>query len=344
MTHSRAEALRLLENFVRSGPSHPHARAHKALFLFGRLDHLIDGDWSGNWLGRLEASLSQFNRWLTEAETHFPLAHHSWDDVLRSDPLADTALRTGEVYFQLWKDFNRTEYFDQATSLLGTQLERNNISLQGVTRALDNGCGGGRYTQALKNLGCASVIGIDISQNSIDFAQKMNPHSDGSVTFVQGSVLAMPFPDGHFDFVFSNGVLHHTTDTLQGMREIFRVLRPGGRCWLYLYGCKETLLWDTIDTCRTLLNGIPQHYLQAVLRLMGFSPSRIFHRCDAFYPPIQNRYFKSEVEAMIQDCGFSSFRFLTRGTDYDYSELVHAHPDWDPYILGEGEMRYLLTK
>jgi ubiquinone/menaquinone biosynthesis C-methylase UbiE len=58
------------------------------------------------------------------------------------------------------------------------------------------------------------------------------------------NVLALPFADGSFDAVWANGVLHHTGDTARALREIRRVLKPGGRAiishfyrrgsWMYL--------------------------------------------------------------------------------------------------------------
>ena len=100
---------------------------------------------------------------------------------------------------------------------------------------LDAGCGSGRYSQALKTLGSAMVTGVDISPNSVEFAERRNRHPD-TVKYVTGSVLDLPFDDDSFEFGFSNGVLHHTTDTLKGLSELSRVLQKGSYCWLYLYG------------------------------------------------------------------------------------------------------------
>jgi SAM-dependent methyltransferase len=53
--------------------------------------------------------------------------------------------------------------------------------------------------------------------------------------FTQGDAENLPFSDGAFDFVYSHGVLHHTPDTAQTIREIYRVLSPGGRAVVMLY-------------------------------------------------------------------------------------------------------------
>ena len=76
-------------------------------------------------------------------------------------------------------------------------------------------------------MGIKKLIGIDISENSINFANKMNIYKK-DVNFIQSSVLELPFDDDTFDFVFSNGVLHHTSDTQKGLNEIRRVLKKNG--------------------------------------------------------------------------------------------------------------------
>ncbi|CAA7621717.1 class I SAM-dependent methyltransferase [Magnetospirillum sp. UT-4] len=56
---------------------------------------------------------------------------------------------------------------------------------------------------------------------------------------LQGDAEALPFPDGAFDIVYSNGVLHHTLDTEKAISEVYRVLKPGGKAVILLY-CKSS--------------------------------------------------------------------------------------------------------
>jgi SAM-dependent methyltransferase len=53
----------------------------------------------------------------------------------------------------------------------------------------------------------------------------------------------LDFPDGSFDFVWSWGVIHHSSDTRKILREIWRVLKPGGKCTVMVY---HTSPWNNL--------------------------------------------------------------------------------------------------
>ncbi len=98
---------------------------------------------------------------------------------------------------------------------------------------LDTGCGTGSLAIAAKRrvgpLG--SVQGIDASPEMIARARKKASKAGVDVTFTSGGVEGLPIPDDHFDAVLSTLMLHHLPRTAreQCVREIRRVLKPGGR-------------------------------------------------------------------------------------------------------------------
>lgn len=95
------------------------------------------------------------------------------------------------------------------------------------------GCGPGRGTMYLAKRGLKTVA-VDISKRSIDLAKKRAP----SATFVQATNLNLPFADGAFDLVVSDGVIHHTPDAKRSLSENIRVLRPGGHLYVGVYNRK----------------------------------------------------------------------------------------------------------
>lgn len=92
-------------------------------------------------------------------------------------------------------------------------------------RWLDFGCAEGGYTAALLNNGAKSVVGVDVAEKRVNEALAREI-PDASFMAFDGSSL--DFPDESFDGAFVNEVLEHVADEQQSLREIRRVLRPGG--------------------------------------------------------------------------------------------------------------------
>lgn len=89
-------------------------------------------------------------------------------------------------------------------------------------RLLDAGCGTGWFSKAAVERK-AHVVAMDLGERLL---QKVREKC-GAETAV-GSVLAIPFPDNHFDVVISSEVIEHTTDPPKAIFEFARVLKPGG--------------------------------------------------------------------------------------------------------------------
>lgn len=341
---TRNKVLTLFRNIPSRVGSNMFYKVLTSVYLFDFLDRMCSTGYPGEWYSILEKELDGLISGFGSFDKTFDFSMNDFESWSVGAKEERFDKRTGKVYSDLWKDFGKKEFFAQALGNLKERLDKNGIDISSVKDALDDGCGSGRYSFALKSLGCGRVKGVDISSEALELARKMNPFSAKEVSFEEGSVLELPADDKSFDFVFSNGVLHHTTDIAKGLREIFRVLDDGGSCWLYLYGGKESLFWDIVDICRSLLAHVPQEYTQSLMRNMGYPPGRIFHRADFFYVPVNNRYFASEVESMLRAAGFKKFKRLRRGAAHDWDEIIHGNPDIDPYIFGEGEMRYLVNK
>ena len=105
------------------------------------------------------------------------------------------------------------------------------VSIGRAFNILDVGCGGGRTISKLAAIATeGKVYGIDHSEESVAASKRTNARlvSGGRAEIRQGSVSQLPFPDGMFDLV--TGVeTHFFWPNLPGdVREIFRVLKPGG--------------------------------------------------------------------------------------------------------------------
>jgi arsenite methyltransferase len=97
---------------------------------------------------------------------------------------------------------------------------------------LDIGCGCGVDTMVAAAMTgpTGRVVGIDVTPEMLERArQDLAQTSLKNVTFEKAGAEALPFPDGSFDVVISNGAFNLVPDKSKALEEAFRVLRPGGR-------------------------------------------------------------------------------------------------------------------
>jgi ubiquinone/menaquinone biosynthesis C-methylase UbiE len=254
---------------------------------------------------------------------------------------------TGAHYGRLFREFSGPSFWQEPAELLQTRLARNSIPerrWRGRT-VLDAGCGGGRYTVAWRLLGAAPVVGLDISDIGVaDASARVRDAGLDDVRFETGDVLAMPFADDAFDVVFSNGVLHHTTDWRAGISELVRVLRRGGLGWLYLIENPGGLFWDVIEILRQIMREEDRETARTRLAVLGIPANRVFYMLDHVMVPVNIRLTMSEIEEALRGAGALDIQRLTRGADFDRIEAIDRGDPHAREKYGVGEHRYVFTK
>ena len=101
-------------------------------------------------------------------------------------------------------------------------------------KVLEIGCGVGTDGVQFARAG-ADYTGVDLTDAAVQLAQKNFDLLGLPGTFRTADAENLDFANDSFDLVYSHGVLHHTPDTAQAVREIHRVLRPDGRAVVMLY-------------------------------------------------------------------------------------------------------------
>jgi len=125
-------------------------------------------------------------------------------------------------------DYALFEYYRSAKVI--TYLERAGVTLGG--RVLDAGCGGGGMPLSLAEE-ADRVVGIDLAPRFRDAGRRLaSERGLANLHFAQADGQALPFADASFDLVFSHAVIEHVADAARYLRELARVLRPGGRMYL----------------------------------------------------------------------------------------------------------------
>jgi len=101
-------------------------------------------------------------------------------------------------------------------------------------RVLEIGCGVGTDGLQFARAG-ATYTGIDLTEAAVDLARKNFESAGMPGEFRVSDAENLDFADDSFDIVYSHGVLHHTPEIEAAVREVNRVLKPGGRAIVMLY-------------------------------------------------------------------------------------------------------------
>jgi ubiquinone/menaquinone biosynthesis C-methylase UbiE len=254
--------------------------------------------------------------------------------------------QTQKVYDNLWDKFDSEVYIKEAKSILEQRFKYSNLnfsSLEGKT-ILDMGCGSGRYTIALAILTNAKMVhGVDLGKSSFNNAKKIVKKLNiKNIKFDIGDCLQLPYKDNSFDFVFSNGVLHHTTNREKGIQEFYRILKLNCQGFLYLYG-SGGLFWYARKKMNVLMKKIPQEYAMDILSLIGMPQNR-FIFCDNWYVPIERHTTKDYLENYLKKIGFTNVKKISSSRTTDFDNKSRLNDPESKLIYGDGEHRYLITK
>ncbi|HET7623882.1 MAG TPA: bifunctional demethylmenaquinone methyltransferase/2-methoxy-6-polyprenyl-1,4-benzoquinol methylase UbiE [Verrucomicrobiae bacterium] len=115
--------------------------------------------------------------------------------------------------------------------------------------ALDVCCGTGDLAFALAKSG-ARTTGLDFNEPMLEIARsrlrQLKLNSGGQPVFLQGDAQQLPFPENEFDIVTVGYGLRNLADWELGVREMRRVLKPGGRLLALDFGKPENRLWRGI--------------------------------------------------------------------------------------------------
>jgi SAM-dependent methyltransferase len=109
-------------------------------------------------------------------------------------------------------------------------------------RLLDVGCGPGSITRGLaRRLAPGEVVGVDLSKETLASARAEAAAGRlSNVRFEEASVYQLPFPDGSFDVSYAHQVIQHLREPGAALREMLRVVRPGG------FVAVRDVDWDTV--------------------------------------------------------------------------------------------------
>jgi demethylmenaquinone methyltransferase/2-methoxy-6-polyprenyl-1,4-benzoquinol methylase len=184
--------------------------------------------------------------------------------------------------------------------------KRRLIQLADITpadRVVDLACGTGDLLFDAMRCRPARAIGLDLTHRMLTRARSRLPTSNtgpGPTVFIEGDMLALPFPSGGFTVVTTGYGLRNVPDLAQSIREIHRVLVPGGRF----------LSLDFNRPSNALARGAYHLYLTLVGAALGFA---LHGDPDTYrYIPESIRSYPGAavVGRMLEDAGFHDVRVI----------------------------------
>lgn len=179
---------------------------------------------------------------------------------------------------------------------------------------LDCGCGPGTITVGLaERIPQGKVVGVDRSPEQVAEARRIH-RSIANVRFEVASVYQLPFDDGSFDLVFSHALLEHVASPSEALRELHRVLKPGGTIGL----CSPDFAAFVISPVSPQIeaafgfyrskqesnggNTLAGRYLMNWLVQAGFEPVVGGGRCENYPDPVRiGEYLAHQLDADAPD-------------------------------------------
>ena len=284
--------------------------------------------------------------WVEMLETLGILGEQRWFDLTGPvAPAADVWVRTAHGFDVGWTTTTEGTRFQTSREIARERLDQIIAQIGGpewIRRKdiLDSGCGPGRYIDLLNGLGPHRIVGLEQGPALIEVLRGRFKDVP-CVEIVHGTCEKLDFPDSSFDFVLSNGVLHHTgTDLRTMLADHSRVLRPGGVMFIMLMGTGglELALWKFL---RGFLYDVS---VESMLARFGsvMSPLRLQGVVDHMYGEYQETD-RPVFEQWCQDL----FARIERVRGIEGLDVTPELYQDDPFFaarFGCGQLRYLCYK
>jgi ubiquinone/menaquinone biosynthesis C-methylase UbiE len=253
---------------------------------------------------------------------------------------------TEELFEEAWTTFSK-ETFMHSVNLVESRLRDSGFDetfFNGKT-CFDGGCGIGRLSVAMVRLGATKVVAADIGGTSLSyFKHALHELEIDNVEIVNADITDLSdFKSSSFDFVATNGVLHHTLAPIEGLKEHYRITaNQSGVLWIYLYGDGGNY-WPIYDRIRDALSELDTKFIKEVLTQMKLREGLVYTYLDNCLAP-RTYHLTSDIVKTLKDIHPMTYREADGPSIFDKPSRYVAEK-FGSWILGtEGEVRISVQK
>lgn len=191
------------------------------------------------------------------------------------------------------------------------------LDIQPGEHILDMGCGEGFYSMIFSNLYDCNITAVDYDPEILGLAHKWLDGRIG-VRLEQGDITNLRFPDNFFDKIVCTEVLEHITEDKKAIKELYRVLKPGGVIAITVPNKNYPFMWDPLNKVRESLG------------LGHFSPMSGFWG-GIWAKDHKRLYLPEELRGLVEGAGFEV---------EDLRVLTHCGVPFNHLILWLGKNLY----
>ena len=210
-------------------------------------------------------------------------------------------------------------------------------------KIVDFGCGHGNFLFACLHMGAEKCDGIDYGIESIRYAKKVSKKLKLSrkTNFFKRTVYNTKLKKNYYDFAIQNGVFHHLDNEEKAYKEMHRVLKKKGYCWIYScgHGGIMDLVWEM---SQKILKEIDKTFVIEKIRALGLSANKEYHMGDGLNALYRYTTFE-KLNKKLSKIGFKFIRQLNGGFKTDCDKPFYKGKYFHQKF-GSGDLRLLYQK
>jgi ubiquinone/menaquinone biosynthesis C-methylase UbiE len=154
--------------------------------------------------------------------------------------------------------------------------------------------GPGYFAIELAKIGGCEITGLDISRTFVEIARRKAGEAGVAIDFQQGNASQMPFADESFDFLFCSAAFKNFAQPVEALREMHRVLKPGGRALI-------------VDLRR---DATRKSIREAVDQMHAGPIDSVITKLTFRFMLLKRAYTKGEFQKMVEQTKFRSCQIL----------------------------------